>query len=696
MSNLNSDSDSNITTLKKLAIISDFYIFKADMTALAEKDIQTLLETPATIEGKYNLRVYHIDNTIYIEKTESNINKILQAAYQKAVPSKISHPGMIDLFTKFYKLTKYENTLISCDGNIFNIQLTDSLAIRPFIVNKDFIRYIRSRKTGIILINENNAVLNLHLNIIARELRLKLDIGRTTEEKIDLLEGKGLSVITNFDYEDDYETIADLLSQNKLIIVMLNKYSNERLINAFTSRIPIYLKTNLINNLLSTYTYFEIKSQNTIRHTFVAGMYNLKADILQDNFSEKSIQMANQLFNTEVKMSSHTNVEVEDLPPEDYIRTIISKAKELGASDISLSVGSVPLVRVRDQLIPIEVGTKEEDKTILSVKLGPNTMAKFTDTILTTKKQKDALNESNQVDTAYSLTGNKEGSGRFRVAIYRQRNSLAISMRILKSMQDKGSQDRALSARECGVPQHVIDIISTTKKGLILFTGPVNTGKSTIMNSLIDYLNSGFYKKIITIEDPIETLHNSKTCLIEQREVGIDCDSYEDGLKQALRSDPNVVNVGEIRTKLAAETALAAARSGHLVMSTLHTPDATQTVNTILQFFKAEERQNIKNILRDELVMTYSQQLLPNKSKTGLVPAQEILLNNTAFKGELKKDDFNFQNIIINNAKEGMISMDKSIASLYSKGLITEQTALFSAHNQDTLKQFIEEQTMRR
>ncbi|WP_275372771.1 type IV pilus twitching motility protein PilT [Clostridium tertium] len=680
----------NVVTLMKIAISNESYMYKiSDKDSLTSDDINYLKNQNPLKYGDFDFSVYSNKDDLYLCRYSSNCIKLLDMYIASNSRLCSFTEQQAKYILNSFKINQQGIKLAIHGNEIVEITYKDKTYINKFRADSTFIKYAASKGSGIILVNENNEVLDKHIEVIAKSLNKTYNVAETSEDKKELINKQGISIIKAFDYKDDYELLADLLSQDRMIVVALSKYNNERLINAFVSKLPGHLKTNLIENLLGAYTYYNLKDKKKIRHEFVAAMYNLKLDLHQDNFSEKSIQLSNQLFNTETKMLQEVRTTFLDLPAEKYLRTIIAKAKELNASDISLSVGQPPLVRIGDDLIPIEMPESPDKATILSVKLGPNTMSKFTEAVVTTKLQKDNFNKDNQVDSAYSLTGNEPGSGRFRVSTYRQRDSIAMSFRILKRMDDKSSPDKALNLKECGVPEIIVSKLDSIKKGLVIFTGPVNTGKSTVMNAIIDHYNQTRRAKIITIEDPIETLHSSNRCLIEQREVGIDCNSFEDGLKQALRSDPDMINVGEIRNKYAALAAMQAARSGHIIMTTFHTPDSTQTLNGILQLFEPAERQNVMNILRDELVMIYSQQLIPSLKGNKLLPTQEILLNCNAFKAEIFKENANFQSIIQNNARDGMISMDKSIANLYLKGQISLENANLFAHKKDTLQQYI-------
>lgn len=683
----------NIDSLKKIAAINSSYLYTvlAD-SQLTQEEVKLLENCPSLKDNNNVYNIHSKNGAITLIRTPNicvSLFEKLLAVGNKQVS--ITDTDIVNLVTKNYNISPNSRECIIYNNSIIELLNTDKLYLKVFHPDTDFIRYTNAKDSGVILVNNNDNCLNTHISVLAKSLSKTVAHSYSENDREKLLYDKSIAVIHDFNYTSDYDLVADILSQNKKVILVLDKYNNERLINAYSSKIPKYLKLSLIDGLIGSYTYFKLKNDKAVQHNYVANMYNMKTDLQQDNFSRKTIQLSIQLFNTEAKMLLNSSNISVDIPAEDYIRQIVVRAKEMGGSDISLSVGSVPLIRVGATLIPATLKDGEENG-ILATKVGPNIMARLTDTILTTKLQKETFYLKNQVDAAFSLTGKEAGSGRFRVSIYKQRDSISMSFRILKRMDDPDSSSRALSLKECGVDDNIVKLLDSSKKGIVFFTGPVNTGKSTIMNAYIDHLNRNYPLKIITIEDPIETLHNSKKSLIEQREVGIDCDSFEDGLKQSLRSDPNIINLGEIRTLLAARAAIAAARSGHLVMTTFHTPDSTQTLKGFLQLFPEDERGLILSILKSELVMIYSQQLVPGKDGRTLYPAQEILINNTALKGALSKNDFefNFKNIIMNSQGEGMRTMDISISKLYLNDLIDYKTATKYAHDVSTLVKLID------
>ena len=569
----------------------------------------------------------------------------------------------INIQTKLIKYANLDTTnktcVLNCKGDIIHLSYMNDVINAtyikgPYILDESYIKYIKSFTKGLLIVNQYEEYSNKHI----LELVNRLNIGEFTKgSTTELLSLPFHAIVEGF--TDQYELITDLLSQNKTVIVTLKKYNSYNLLNHFYKNAPKYMKSILANSLIGAYTFYAMPHEVSVRHEFVCGMSTLRQDIISDDFTEESITLAKQTFKSEFKLSQ--GALVNRITPEDYLISILKQLTNKNASDLSLSVGRPPMVRMDQSLIPLDFPN-----------LTPDMLRQFCTVVLTEEKQVKLFTEHRQINLAYSVPQ----VGRFRVSIYQQRGSIAASFRHVPP--------RAWTIQQCGIPSQVVEYIDHSVKGLFLITGPVGSGKSTAMNALVNNINNKRSAKIITIEDPIEILHRSSRSLIEQRDVGIDCTTFEEGLSQALRSDANVIEVGEVRTYEAADTVLKATRSAHMVLTTLHTTNAVQTINGYLQLFPEGTRDNVKGILAEDLAMIYSQQLLP-AINGGLIPAQEILFNNYAIRNSILNDPKTIPSAIFSAAKDGMITMDKSIANLYNNGLITQDTAILYAHDKRSI-----------
>ncbi len=288
-------------------------------------------------------------------------------------------------------------------------------------------------------------------------------------------------------------------------------------------------------------------------------------------------------------------------------------------------------------------------------------------------------------DLSYEL----KGRSRFRVNVFNQKGSLAIVMRKLSMYP--------LSIDELKLPE-IFYKMAKEKFGLILVTGATGTGKSTSLAALVDYINSTQRKHIITLEDPIEFVHMHKLATINQRELGVDFDSFASGLRAALRQAPKVILVGEIRDRETMEIALEASETGHLVLGTLHTSDAGQTVNRIIGMFELAEERLIRGRLAESLKYVVSQRLL-TKKQGGRVAAFEIMVNNIRVRDLIingENEEKTFYNIIEAGSAYGMVTFDQYIAKLFEDGLITEEIAMLNGSDKSRLGQMIDKIKLRR
>jgi len=343
------------------------------------------------------------------------------------------------------------------------------------------------------------------------------------------------------------------------------------------------------------------------------------------------------------------------------LQLILKRAIELGASDIHIKTGSLPVVRVKKKL------QKLEDFPIVDEKI----MEMIVREVLEKNKKKMAeFEELGEVDMSYSLPG----VARFRVNIYKQRNTTGLAFRTIPF--------NIPPFESLNLPEVMKRVVLENTKGLILVTGPTGSGKSTTLASLINLINSTRSDVIVTIEDPIEYLFKDNKCFIVQREVGIDTSSFARGLRAALREDPDIIMVGEIRDSETAQIALQAAETGHLVMSTLHTLDAKETINRLIGMFNLEVREQIRIQIAETLIAVFSQRLLPRADEKGIVPAVEVLVNTASIK-EAIVDPTKFDEIpqLIEKGRSiyGSQLFDQHLEELYRKGLIDYKTAIMYA-----------------
>jgi len=340
---------------------------------------------------------------------------------------------------------------------------------------------------------------------------------------------------------------------------------------------------------------------------------------------------------------------------------LIAYALDKGASDLHLSAGSPPCIRVRGDIL--RLGEEKNQ---------PEDIQSIVNDILDDAHAETLLREG-EVDFAYSLPS----LGRFRVNVFRQRGSLSLALRILNL--------RIPAPKELGLPQAVIDM-TDKRRGLVLVTGATGSGKSTTLASLIDVINHKHAYHIITLEDPIEYLHRHGTSIVDQREIGSDTRSYATALRAALRQDPDVILVGEMRDLETISIAVTAAETGHLVFSTLHTVGSSNTVDRIIDVFPPYQQQQIRTQLADVLQCVVSQQLLPKKNGQGRIAAMEVMISNPAIRNHIREGKtFQIPTVMQTNAKMGMRTMDDALYDLYQRGEIDMENALFYAQDRSAL-----------
>lgn len=347
------------------------------------------------------------------------------------------------------------------------------------------------------------------------------------------------------------------------------------------------------------------------------------------------------------------------------INDLLIEVLEREASDLHLTAGVPPMVRVNGELQALEY---------------PRLMPKDTQQLIysiLTQEQREQVERKKEYDLSYSVPGRS----RFRVNVYFQRNSLSAAFRLIP-MNIRGLQD-------LGMPLILEELIKKPR-GFIVITGPTGSGKSTTLAALVDMINSTQAVHIMTIEDPIEYLHKHKKAMVNQREVGPDTDSFTNALKYVLRQDPDVILVGEMRDIETIGVALTAAETGHLVFATLHTQDAPQTIDRIIDVFPPHQQQQIRMQLASSLQCIVAQQLLPAIDGSGRVAAAELLIPTPGVRNQIREaKTHQIRNSMQTGQSQGMITMDKSLATLYRAGKISFETALAQAHDPQEVKQLL-------
>ncbi|MGE0306729.1 MAG: type IV pilus twitching motility protein PilT [Acidimicrobiia bacterium] len=337
--------------------------------------------------------------------------------------------------------------------------------------------------------------------------------------------------------------------------------------------------------------------------------------------------------------------------PDPVLVTLLQATVNSGASDLHITVGRPPTARRDGTLVSFEnVKVLDHDDTERMVMS------------LLDQHQRDELEHRKQVDFSFGLSG----LGRFRANAYRQRNSLALALRVIPF--------RVRSLEELGCPRSCTTLLNRPY-GLVLVVGPTGSGKSTTLAAMIDRINETKPVHILTIEDPVEYLHHHKVAMINQREVGTDAVSFEQGLRSALREDPDVVLLGEMRDLESIQIALSLAETGHLVFATLHTNDASQALDRMVDVFPAEKRDQIQTMLAGSLQGVISQRLLPAISG-GRVAAYEVLMGTEAVRNLVREGKSRqLRNVVATGGPEGMQTIEMDLARLVTSGLVTMEMA---------------------
>ena len=344
---------------------------------------------------------------------------------------------------------------------------------------------------------------------------------------------------------------------------------------------------------------------------------------------------------------------------------LLNLGMEKKASDIHITVGLPPTFRINGELIRLEAS-----------KLSPQDAKDLVYKVLD-EKLIDTLEEKGEIDTSVS----SPGVGRYRVNAYKQRGSYSMALRIIPL--------KIPTIEELKLPS-IIKELSRLRRGLVLITGPTGSGKSTTLASMVDQINNERNCHILTLEDPIEYLHNHKNSMVNQREIGLDSQDFSNALRAALRQDPDVILVGEMRDLDTISIALTAAETGHLVLSTLHTVGAAKTIDRIIDVFPPHQQQQIKVQLSSVMQAVISQQLLPKLGTPGRIAAFEIMRTTSAIKNLIREGKIHqIDTAIQTGAQYEMQTMDNSLLELYRKGHISKESAINQAINKEYIIKYI-------
>src|SRR6267154_2811516 len=347
------------------------------------------------------------------------------------------------------------------------------------------------------------------------------------------------------------------------------------------------------------------------------------------------------------------------------IDDLLRQMKQQGASDLHLTSGSAPYMRINGDMVKLNYRN-----------VSGETCRALIFEILT-ENQKELFTENCDLDLSYPLNG----VGRFRVNVFMQRNGVSAVFRLIP--------ENIKTIDELDLPEQLAGLIDASE-GLILVTGPTGSGKSTTLASLIHTINEKQQAHIITIEDTIEFVHQNRRCLISQRELASHTKSFGAALRAALREDPDIILVGEMRDLDTISLAITAAETGHLVLATLHTSNASRTIDRLLDVFPTEQQEHVRVMVAESLRGIISHQLIPRKDGTGRVLALEILTNTPAVANVIRENKtYMLPGIIQTGKKQGMRLMDDTLIDLYQRGLISAEEAYARADQKDVVRQHV-------
>ncbi len=345
----------------------------------------------------------------------------------------------------------------------------------------------------------------------------------------------------------------------------------------------------------------------------------------------------------------------------ELFRGILKAAVEAGASDVHIKVNSPIVLRINRHLVALDCPPATEEWTNkVANKICP-------------EHAKERLKNDREVDFSYF----EQGVGRFRTNVYQQRGSFALAMRAVKT--------QVPDFETLGLPP-VLKDIARSPRGIVLVAGTTGSGKSTTLAAMIEYLNANFKKHVVTLEDPIEFVFEDNQCVVEQREVGLDTGSFQTGLKMVLRQDPDIIMVGEMRDAVSLQAAMSAADTGHLVLSTLHTQNASQSIGRILDFFRPDEREQVRRQLAGTLRAVVCQRMVGTIAG-GVTPALEILINTPTVRKMLEENRIEKINAALETgADDGMQTFNQSLYNLVNEKKISDREALAKASNAQALE----------
>ena len=345
------------------------------------------------------------------------------------------------------------------------------------------------------------------------------------------------------------------------------------------------------------------------------------------------------------------------------INKLLQTVVNQNASDLILTVGCKPTLRLNGRLVPLQTKVLEAADTVSLMKS------------ITSERCQQELQEIGSTDFGFSF-GNQ---ARFRVAVFKQRGLVGLALRLIPN--------KIMTFEEIGLSDHVKKLL-WRPRGLLLVTGPTGSGKSTTLATMVNYINVHRDTHIITIEDPIEYYHEHKRSIITQREIGVDVPAFAEGLRRALRQDPDVILVGEMRDLETIETAISAAETGHLVFATLHTSSAEGTINRIVDAFPERQQEQVRIQLASNLVAVICQALIPDTTGHGRVAAFEFMIRTPAISNLIRQQKvYQIESEIQTGAKHGMILLDDHLAQLYHAGRISEEETLSRCRNIEDMQE---------
>jgi twitching motility protein PilT len=354
------------------------------------------------------------------------------------------------------------------------------------------------------------------------------------------------------------------------------------------------------------------------------------------------------------------------------VQELLARVLDIGASDLHLTAGAKPTVRLHGDLVAMDQYPP----------MDPDQLRRMIYAILT-QRQRERLEQELELDLSYSLPG----KGRFRVNVYFQRDAIGAAFRLIPF--------KIRSLEELGAPPQVSEF-ARLARGLVLVTGPTGSGKSTTLAALLDIINTERPVHIMTVEDPIEYLHRHKTAIVNQREIGADSHSFANALKHVLRQDPDVILVGEMRDLETIQTAITAAETGHLVFATLHTQDAPQTIDRIIDAFPPYQQQQVRVQLSTTLQGVVTQQLLQTWDGKGRTVAAEVMIATPAIRNLIREAKVHqIYSSMQAGAQHGMITMDHALARLVTQGAISGELAMQRCHDPQELSRLLAGATTR-